>query len=69
MAMNGNTLGAAVATALGVTDANAIAAIKTFCTQIVQHIQTNAVITVTGTATGVQAGGATAPVTGTASIT
>lgn len=69
MAMNGTVLGNAVAAALGITDTNAIAAMVTLCTQIVLHIQSNAIVAVSSTVpgTGLLAPTGGGPVTGVAS--
>lgn len=73
MAMNPATLGADLATAMGVTDAAAIASFVTMATVIVAHITTNAVVTTTDTVPAlglISPGGmAPAPVTGSASGT
>lgn len=71
MAMNAATLGAAMASALGVTEATAVASFVTLAGTIITHIQSTAVVTTTDTilALGlISPGGlAPAPVTGTAS--
>lgn len=71
MAMNAATLGAAMASALGVTDATAQASFVTLATVIITHITTNAVVTTTDTVPAlglISPGGlAPAPVTGVAS--
>jgi hypothetical protein len=69
MAMNGNTLATEIENAIDtLSDADKGDRSKVWqkiANAIVNHITTNA--TVTGTATSVQSGGSTAPVTGTVS--
>jgi hypothetical protein len=74
MALNGNALGTAIFNALknqlgwtppNADDAQALAVWQAIASAIVQHIQTNGMVT--GQATGVMSGGAVAPVTGTIS--
>jgi len=73
MAMNGTTLGHAMAAALSVTDAAAIAAMVSVATAIVTHIQTSAVVATTDTVPAlglISPGGLSpAPVTGVAAGT
>lgn len=71
MAMNGTTLGTAIAAAVGVVDPVAVAHFVTLATVIVAHIQTNAVVSTTDTVpgTGLAAPPGGGPVTGVAAGT
>lgn len=71
MAMSGTQCGNEAAEAMGVTDPLAKADIGKLAKAVIDHIIQNAVITISAgsVATGVTAGPAAVPVTGTAKIT
>lgn len=66
MALNPATLATSWASALGITDATAQASFLTLATQLIAHIQANAVVTVMNTVpgTGLVAPAGGGPVTG-----